>query len=195
LKRFLLLIVPVLALAALLTLAEPAAASYSPAFPAQPVYRPTPGPIHPPGWDWWRTYPWSPYNYGRNPYNPIVVPPPYYVTPYPVATPAAPITASPAVAAPVSNGIEVSGPLSTPPPHTAIIRLRVPSYWAQVSINGQKVDSMGTSRTFVTPALSGQRSYTIAATWSQNGRSTRVHGTVRVAPDHIVSVDFTHPSK
>ena len=20
-----------------------------------------------PGWDWWRTYPWSPYNYGRNP--------------------------------------------------------------------------------------------------------------------------------
>ena len=27
-----------------------------------------------PGSDWWRIYPWSPYNYGRNPYNPIVVP-------------------------------------------------------------------------------------------------------------------------
>src|ERR1041384_6167673 len=37
-----------------------------------------------PGWDWWRTYPWSPYNYGRNPYNPIVYP---YVQPYPVYTP------------------------------------------------------------------------------------------------------------
>ena len=22
----------------------------------------------PPGWDWWRTYPWSPYNAWRNPY-------------------------------------------------------------------------------------------------------------------------------
>jgi hypothetical protein len=34
-----------------------------------------------PGWDWRRTYPWSPYNYGRNPYNPAVVPYPY-VAPY-----------------------------------------------------------------------------------------------------------------
>jgi hypothetical protein len=25
-------------------------------------------PRHPPGWDWWRTYPWSPYNAWRNPY-------------------------------------------------------------------------------------------------------------------------------
>ena len=30
-----------------------------------------------PGWDWWRIYPWSPYNYGRNPYNPI------WIYPYP----------------------------------------------------------------------------------------------------------------
>lgn len=42
-----------------------------------------------PGSDWWRTYPYSAYNYGRNPYNPIVVPVPYptyynsyYVNPY-----------------------------------------------------------------------------------------------------------------
>jgi hypothetical protein len=31
------------------------------------------------GWDWWRTCPWSPYNYGRNPYNPAVVLYPYIV--------------------------------------------------------------------------------------------------------------------
>jgi hypothetical protein len=42
-----------------------------------------------PGWDWWRTYPWSPYNYGRNPYNPIRIYPypgypynPVWVYPY-----------------------------------------------------------------------------------------------------------------
>ena len=46
------------------------------------------------GWDWWRTYPWSPYNYGRNPYNPAVVPYPYVVpyrypvyNPYPIYNP------------------------------------------------------------------------------------------------------------
>ena len=40
------------------------------------------------GWDWWRTYPWSPYNYGRNPYNPAVVPYPYVVPyRYPVYNP------------------------------------------------------------------------------------------------------------
>jgi hypothetical protein len=46
------------------------------------------------GWDWWRTYPWSPYNYGRNPYNPAVLPYPYVVpnrypiyNPYPIYSP------------------------------------------------------------------------------------------------------------
>ena len=46
------------------------------------------------GWDWWRTYPWSPYNYGRNRYNPAVVPYPYVVpyrypiyNPYPIYHP------------------------------------------------------------------------------------------------------------
>src|SRR5262245_54465853 len=67
----------------------------------RPAYRP-PGPPgqHMPGWDWWRIYPWSPYNYGRNPYNPIQMP---YVVPYPVYSPYSPVpssyTASPAPAA------------------------------------------------------------------------------------------------
>jgi uncharacterized protein (TIGR03000 family) len=65
-----------LAGAAVLLLAGPCAAQYR-------RYRPPAGrPIHPPGWDWWRIYPWSPYNYGRNPYNPAWVP--YgYPSPYP----------------------------------------------------------------------------------------------------------------
>jgi hypothetical protein len=50
---------------------------------ATPGYRPAvqPNVNHMPGWDWQRTYPWSAYNYGRNPYNPIVVPYPVY-SPY-----------------------------------------------------------------------------------------------------------------
>jgi uncharacterized protein (TIGR03000 family) len=157
-------------------------------------------PIHPPGWDWWRIYPWSRFNYGRNPYNPIVVP--YDVSPYPVYAPVD-TSAYPPVPAPTAvipstgslagtNGIEVSGPLSTPPPHTAVINLRVPSYWASVTINGQRIDSTGTSRTFVTPALSGRRSYTVAATWSRHGHQTQFSQTVQVEPGHMVTLDFSH---
>ena len=43
-----------------------------------------------PGSDWWRIYPWSRYNYGRNPYNPIILPYPYptpYPAPYPYPNP------------------------------------------------------------------------------------------------------------
>ena len=39
-----------------------------------PNYQPIFPPNRMPGWDWWRTYPWSPYNYGRNPYNPAWYP-------------------------------------------------------------------------------------------------------------------------
>ena len=48
--------------------------------PLRPVRPVVPGRL--PGWDWWRTYPWSPYNYGRNPYNPIILPYPYPYYPY-----------------------------------------------------------------------------------------------------------------
>jgi uncharacterized protein (TIGR03000 family) len=192
---------PVLAAVLLLALAEPAGAAYYRPVPVRVGYRPITRQTHMPGWDWWRIYPWSPYNYGRNPYNPVRIP---YVAPYPVYTPypvynpypvyTPPMTTSPAMpTVPASTGIEVSGPLSTPPPHTAIIQLRVPSTWAKVTINGQNIDSVGTSRTFVTPELSGQRSYTVAATWTQHGRSTTIHQTVRAEPGHIVKLDFTHP--
>lgn len=51
--------------------------------------RPYGGGMRPPGWDWRRIYPYSPYNYGRNPYyGPWNAPPPYpYPMPYPVPTP------------------------------------------------------------------------------------------------------------
>ena len=47
-----------------------------------PNYQPNFPPNRMPGWDWWRIYPWSPYNYGRNPYNPIIYPYPYPYPPY-----------------------------------------------------------------------------------------------------------------
>jgi hypothetical protein len=50
------------------------------------------------GWDWWRTYPWSPYNAWRNPYwyppyNPNYPYPPdqAYPYPYPPVPPVPPV--------------------------------------------------------------------------------------------------------
>jgi uncharacterized protein (TIGR03000 family) len=71
----------------------------------------------------------------------------------------------------------------------------VPPYWASVTINGQRIGSIGTSRTFVTPAFSGRRSYTVAATWSRHGHQTRVCQTVQVEPGHMVTLDFSHRGK
>jgi hypothetical protein len=73
----------------LLLLAGPAEAQIRPGIgrrPLQPLVfgpRPLQSSVFPPnrlpGWDWQRTYPWSPYNYGRNRYNPAVFPYPYLV--------------------------------------------------------------------------------------------------------------------
>lgn len=92
---------------------------------ASTYYRPN---HHLPGWDWRRTYPYSWYNYGRNPYNPIVVPYYYYPQPYPVPVPYYPSTSSsyvtptynysttPAVpTAPVLNLPQPPAPPAVPP--------------------------------------------------------------------------------
>jgi hypothetical protein len=83
---------------------QPAQAA-SPYTPARPTYQPIVYPQYnggsrPIGGDWWRTYPWSPYNAWQNPYwyppynNNYPYPPnqayPYYPVPrpYPVPQPA-----------------------------------------------------------------------------------------------------------
>src|SRR5262249_23148821 len=93
-----------------------------------------------------------------------------YQMPYGGYGSSAPSSSAPAQAsqpAKVSNAdeIEVSGPLDTPPPHRAVIRLRLPRTWADVSVNGRKVDSMGRTRTYVTPELSGARTFEVTASW------------------------------
>jgi uncharacterized protein (TIGR03000 family) len=59
-----------------------------------------------------------------------------------------------------------------------------------VSVDGQKVDSVGVTRTFVTPELSGARTFQVSATWNQNGRATRLQTRVTVNAGQILTVDF-----
>jgi uncharacterized protein (TIGR03000 family) len=94
-------------------------------------------------------------------------------------------------AAPATTGIEVSGHRDKPPPHRGLIRLRLPVTWADVSIDGQKIDVMGKTRTYVTPELPRGRTYVVAATWKHNGRTHRVEDTVTVAAGQTRTLDFT----
>src|SRR5262249_36062198 len=73
----------------------------------------------------------------------------------------------------------------------AIIRVRLPRTWADVSVNGRKVDSMGKTRTYVTPELSAARTFVVTATWQDNGRTTQLQDQVTMNAGQIGAVDFT----
>jgi uncharacterized protein (TIGR03000 family) len=103
----------------------------------------------------------------------------------------APALASQLPQAPTASDIEVSGPLDTPPPYRAVIRARLPQRQADVSFDGKKVDTMGRSRTYVTPELSGSRTFEVTATWTHNGRSRRVEKQVTVSAGQVRTLDFT----
>ncbi len=92
---------------------------------------------------------------------------------------------------PTDDDIEVSGPLDTPPPHRAIIRVRLPQTWADVFFDGRKIDRVGRTRTYVTPELPRARSFEVEAVWKHAGRTTRAKKTVQVEEGQVRTVDFT----
>jgi uncharacterized protein (TIGR03000 family) len=175
------------ALVALLWLGTPARVAALPPYPLRPT------PNHMPGWDWWRTYPWSPYNYGRNPYNPIITP---YVYPYPAPYPVyvTPPAAQPAAPLPAAQALPtVTGPLASPAPGTAIIRVKVPTVWAKVQFNGTDTVTSGTLRWFTTPPLADGStvSYKVTATWTSQGQQKQAEHTVTVRAGQNSVVDFS----
>jgi len=159
-----------------------------------------------PGWDWWRTYPWSPYNYGRNPYNPIIYP---YVRPYPVYQPYPVYTSDPVTytVTPPQPSLEEfgagdsprqvlvphpAGGVRVPPPDAAVIRLYIPDEFGQVWFDGVKTSSIGTTRFYVTPDLEHEKSlrYTVKAQFRRGGETVTEERTVRVSPGKTAVVDF-----
>lgn len=110
-------------------------------------------------------------------------------SPYSLSTSTPAETSPPALAA--AGDVEVSGPLNTPPPRRALIRVRLPRTWADVAVNGRNVDAMGKTRTYVTPELAGATTFVVTATWQDNGRPTQLQGQVTVNAGQTGTVDFT----
>jgi uncharacterized protein (TIGR03000 family) len=194
------LLIALLSGLAVLLLAGPGRAQYRAGY-----VRPSPFPPNRmPGWDWWRIYPWSPYNYGRNPYNPIIYP--YYVQPYPVYGPPPPpvtynITSPPAYDEPIYGAKDAqqpvlvphpSGAVRVPPDDAAVIRLYIPDMFGEVSFDGVKTSSIGTTRYYVTPPLPNDKplSYTVTANFRRDGETVSEERTVRVSPGKTAVVDF-----
>ncbi len=159
-----------------------------------------------PGWDWWRTYPWSPYNYGRNPYNPIRVP---YVAPYPVYAPYVVPYAVPSTPVPqgmASGNVSAypgdlipapTGPLKALPPGAAEIELLVPDRNAQVWFDGENTYSMGSQRYYVTPELPSGKDwhYDVKVQWTRDGRPVVQERQITVRAGEKAVVDFTRPAR
>jgi uncharacterized protein (TIGR03000 family) len=170
--------------------------------------RPVVSTNHMPGWDWWRIYPWSPYNYGRNPYNPIIYP---YIQPYPVYTPypvpysygvpdysydqGAPVPGT--YTAPTVLVPDPTGRGTKPGPDAAVIQLAIPDRFGEVLFDGVKTSSIGTMRYYVTPDLPGDKplSYTVTARFRRDGQTVSEERNVKVAPGQTVTVDFNRPEK
>jgi uncharacterized protein (TIGR03000 family) len=162
-------------------------------------------PVHPPGWDWWRIYPWSPYNYGRNPYNPIVYPdyPPYYppynppyYPPYSYSDYQPPVYDPPVYGAVDSQQPVLvphpSGRVATPPPDAAVIRLYIPDKFGDVWFDGVETESVGTTRYYVTPELPRDKAlkYVVKASFKRDGVQVIKEQTVSVSPGKTAVVDF-----
>jgi uncharacterized protein (TIGR03000 family) len=99
--------------------------------------------------------------------------------------------ASTAPKAPISGDVEASAPLTMPPAHRAIVRIRLPHTVADVGFDGQKVDSMGRMRTYLTPDLSRPRTFEVTATWKHDGRTVWLVERVTVKAGQVRIIDFT----
>ena len=153
-----------------------------------------------PGWDWWRIYPYSPYNRGRNPYNPYV-----YPVPYPVYIPYASsdddpdrLDAADGEMAPTSQGPTIvipqpTGEVRTPPRDAGVVQVKVPEADAQVLFDGERTYTQGIKRYFVTPSLTEGKNntYTVGARWKKDGETVTKERQVKVSPGQTSVVDFT----
>jgi uncharacterized protein (TIGR03000 family) len=202
--RFLALVL--LSVVGLLLVAGPSEAQMMRRFGGGGTFRPQPFPPNRmPGWDWWRIYPWSPYNYGRNPYNPAIIPYPYVVPdPYPVYTPYpsyygdasslnGQMGTSTTVGPPSLLLPQPTAPIYTPPSGQGEIQLTVPDTFAEVYFDGYKTSSIGSTRYYVTPQLEPGREYDYDMTvrWNQNGQPVSRDRKVAVRAGQKTVIDLS----
>jgi len=99
------------------------------------------------------------------------------------AAPAAPLPATPEVAAPGAAGAML------------VLSVKVPQPAAEVFVNGVKTAQTGTDRLFESPPLDAGKTYKyeLTARWMEGGAPREVKKAVIGTPGEVVRVDFTMP--
>jgi uncharacterized protein (TIGR03000 family) len=155
---------------------------------------------------WWRPgwggyYPSAPLYPGLYAYPYFGYPLYGYYPPYgynPTANYASMSTVSSPAAASSNEDSEAQLPHPTggvlaPPANAGVIRLHVPDEFATVTFNGHAIDSIGTTRIYVTPDLEPGKSlrYEIKVSGFRRNQRTIHEALVEARPGQINTVDFT----
>ena len=178
-------------------------------------YRPAPTPTTCPAGTGRKIYPYSPYNYGRNPYNPAIYPypppyyPPYYapedssLRTYPMYGPGN--ASAPDGPAPCSpRGWARPCRCPTPPASSNTRRRERPSYRSASPTHPPTSFSTanapirrGQHAIFITPELPDGKTchYTVSASWKAGGDDVTRKREVGVSAGHTTVIDFTRAEK
>ena len=96
----------------------------------------------------------------------------------------------------VATDSVASAPAPTPAADQAVVHVVLPDANAEVSLNGEKIESSGRERDFFSPQLESGRqyTYTVTASWSLGDRRVGDSRTITVTPGQRTVVDFTRPA-
>jgi len=85
---------------------------------------------------------------------------------------------------------------NTVPVNKAVIQVTLPNPEGSLWVEGYKMETGGTVRTFETPPLDpGNYTYHIIASWPENGRLVTQERDVAMTPGQKYVVDFTQPAQ
>jgi uncharacterized protein (TIGR03000 family) len=110
---------------------------------------------------------------------------------------ATPVHAQPPATYPSAQGVMPPNPSSGyPAMQKAYIRVFLPDGKAQVAVDEHQTSATGASRLLETPPLQVGRTYTytVKATWKQNGRTVTQERRVVVVPGQYAMANFTMPA-
>jgi len=73
---------------------------------------------------------------------------------------------------------------------TARVAIMVPNQNTQIWFDGNNTTQRGLERVFVTPALTQESTYTIKASWQENGKTIERERRIQVRPGQATMIDF-----
>jgi uncharacterized protein (TIGR03000 family) len=123
--------------------------------------------------------------------------PGYYYAPSYAAAPPYVVASAPVYTRPSFYYADPAANLSTPRVlDSGRLQIFLPDANAQVWIEGQRTQTTGANRVYQSPTLTRGKpyTYTVKATWMQDGKEVTDERTVPISADSTAVIDFTKPA-